>query len=185
MSDDACPTRVELSGGRKIHFEEYMVRDGAPADVESVDLSAARAARPAPDVLEALGRARILVVCPSNPVVSIAPILALPGVPEAIAASPAPVIAVSPIVGGAAVKGPAAQLLRGIGCEVSASGVARLYARWIDGIVIDQRDRDQIGEIESLGLACRAVDSIMRSPEVSSRLAQTVLELAREVAGNR
>ena len=185
MSDDPCPTRVELSGGRKIHFEEYMVRDGAPADVESVDLSAARAARPAPDVLQALGRARILVVCPSNPVVSIAPILALPGVAEAIAASPAPVIAVSPIVGGAAVKGPAAQLLRGIGCEVSASGVARLYARWIDGIVIDQRDRDQIGEIESLGLACRAVDSIMRSPEVSSRLAQTVLELAREVAGNR
>ncbi len=185
MSDDPCPTRVELSGGRKIHFEEYMVRDGAPADVESVDLSAARAARPAPGVLEALGRARILVVCPSNPVVSIAPILALPGVREAIAASPAPVIAVSPIVGGAAVKGPAAQLLRGIGCEVSAAGVARLYARWIDGIVIDQRDREQIGEIESLGLACRAVDSIMRNPDVSSRLAQSVLELAREVADNR
>ena len=79
MSDDPCPTQVELSGGRKIHVEEYMVRDGAPADVESVDLGAARAARPAPGVLEALERARVVVVCPSNPVVSIAPILAVPG----------------------------------------------------------------------------------------------------------
>ena len=185
MSDEPCPTRVELSGGRKVHFEEYLVRDGAPADVESVDLSAARAARPAPGVLEALGRARTLVVCPSNPVVSIAPILALPGVLEAIAASPAPVIAVSPIVGGASVKGPAAQLLRGIGCEVSACGVARLYAPWIDGIVIDQRDREQVAEIEALGLACRAVDSIMLNSDVARRLARTVLELAREVADAR
>jgi len=185
MSDDPCPTRVELSAGRKLHFEEYMVRDGAPADVESVDLAAARAARPAQGVLEAIAGAGTIVVCPSNPVVSIGPILAVPGVAEAIAASPAPVVAVSPIVGGAAIKGPAVQLLRGIGCEVSARGVARLYSRWIDGIVIDRRDRDQLAEIESLGLACRAVDSIMRDADAARALAETVLELARDVADGR
>jgi len=182
MSNDACPTMVELSGGRKVHFEEYMVRDGAPSDVEAVDLSAARAARPAPGVLEALGAARAIVVCPSNPVVSIGPILAVPGVRDAIAAAAAPVVGVSPIVGGAPVKGPAAQLLRGVGAEVSARGVAGLYAGWIDGFVIDQRDAAQVPDVEELGLACRATDSLMVTPEVAARLAGCVLELAEQIA---
>jgi len=178
MSNDPCPTRVELSDGRKIHFEEYMVRDGAPSDVESVDLSAAEAATPAPGVLDAILGARTLVVCPSNPVVSIGPILAVPGVLEAIEASDAPVVGVSPIVGGAPVKGPAAQLLRGVGCEVSARGVAGLYASFMDGFVIDQRDAAQLAEIEATGLACRAVDSLMVDVAVARALAETVLELA-------
>jgi LPPG:FO 2-phospho-L-lactate transferase len=178
MSNDLCPTRVELSGGRKVHFEEYMVRDGAPSDVEAVDLSAARQATPAPGVLEAIAEARAIVVCPSNPVVSIGPILALPGVRAAIRASRARVVGVSPIVGGAPVKGPAAQLLRGVGCEVSARGVAALYASWLDGFVIDQRDAAQVGDIEALGLACRAVDSMMVNPSVAASLATAVLELA-------
>ncbi len=185
MSNAPCPTRVELSGGRSVHFEEYMVRDGAPSDVESVDLSAARAAAPAPGVLEAIRSARTLVVCPSNPVVSIGPILAVPGVRDAIAASDAPVVGVSPIVGGAPVKGPAAQLLRGIGCEVSARGVARLYAPWIDGFVIDQRDAGQVDEIEALGVACRAVDTLMVNVEVAKRLAQAVLDLAEQTRDER
>jgi LPPG:FO 2-phospho-L-lactate transferase len=178
MSNDPCPTLVELSGGRKIHFEEYMVRDGAPSDVESVDLSAARRAQPAPGVLDALREARTIIVCPSNPVVSIGPILALPSVREAIANASAPVVGVSPIVGGAPVKGPAAQLLRGVGCEVSARGVAGLYASLLDGFVIDQRDAAQVDEIQALGLACRAVDSMMVAPEVARSLAASTLELA-------
>ncbi len=178
MSNDPCPTLVELSGGRKIHFEEYMVRDGAPSDVESVDLSAARHAQPAPGVLEALRDARTIIVCPSNPVVSIGPILALPGLRDAISDSPAPTVGVSPIVGGAPVKGPAAQLLRGVGCEVSARGVAKLYAPLLDGFVIDQRDAEQVDEIGALGLACRAVDSMMVTPEVARSLAEATLELA-------
>jgi LPPG:FO 2-phospho-L-lactate transferase len=182
MSNDPCPTRVELSGGRTVHFEEYMVRDGAPSDVESVDLSAAQCASPAPGVLEALRTAGTIVVCPSNPVVSIGPILAVPGVREAIQASDAPVVGVSPIVGGAPVKGPAAQLLRGVGCEVSARGVARLYSSFIDGFVIDQRDASQLSEIEAMGLACRAVDSMMVSAEVARSVAEAVLELAGQVA---
>jgi LPPG:FO 2-phospho-L-lactate transferase len=178
MSDDPCPTLVELSGGRKIHFEEYMVRDGAPSDVESVDLSAASAARPAPGVLASLNDARAIVLCPSNPVVSIGPILAIPGVRDAIRESKAPVVGVSPIVGGAPVKGPAAQLLRGVGCEVSARGVAALYAQLLDGFVIDQQDAEQVDEIRALGLACRAVDSMMVTPEVARSLAEATLSLA-------
>ena len=182
MSNDACPTLVELSGGRTVHFEEYMVRDGAPSDVEAVDLSAARNASPAPGVLEAIAQARTIVVCPSNPVVSIGPILSVPGVRAAIESSPAPVVGVSPIVGNAPVKGPAAQLLRGVGAEVSARGVAELYAPWLDGFVIDQQDSAQVAEIEALGVACRAVDSMMVSPAVAASLAATVLELAGQAA---
>jgi LPPG:FO 2-phospho-L-lactate transferase len=182
MSDDPCPTMI-VSGGRTIHFEEYMVRDGAPADVERVDLGAAERAAPAPGVLDAITNARAIVVCPSNPVVSIGPILAVPGIREALAKSDSPIVAVSPIVGGAAIKGPASQLLRGIGCEVSAAGVAALYAPLVDAIVIDRRDRDQVAAIEALGLACRAVDTMMVDAEVSKNLAATVLSLADECRG--
>jgi len=179
MSEDPCPTLVELSGGRRIHFEEYLVRDGAPSDVEDVDLSAARRARPAPGVLEAIRAAGTLLVCPSNPVVSIGPILSLPGVREAIAAAGVPVVAVSPIVGGAPVKGPAAQLLRGVGCEISALGVAGLYRDWISGFVIDERDADQAAAIEALGVEVRVTDTLMRDAEASERVARAALELAR------
>ncbi len=178
MSEDSCPTLIELSSGRLVHFEEYMVRDGAPSDVEGVDLSAATAAQPAPGVLDAIASAGTILVCPSNPVVSIGPILAVRGVRAALDASDAPIVAVSPIVGGAPVKGPAAQLLRGIGCEVSATGVSRLYAPWIDAIAIDRRDADQVPAIESLGLRCCAVDSLMVNATVARALAETVLDLA-------
>jgi LPPG:FO 2-phospho-L-lactate transferase len=178
MSEDPCPTIVELSGGRRIHFEEYLVRDGAPSDVEAVDLSAARAARPAPGVLEALRGADTLLVCPSNPVVSIGPILAVPGVREAIHASGAPAVAVTPIVGGRPIKGPADILLRGVGAEVSARGVAALYRGVAGGFVLDAADRDQLADVEALGLRAVATDTIMRDPDAAARLARVALDLA-------
>lgn len=181
MSEDPCPTLVELSGGVTVHFEEYLVRDGAPDDVQRVDLSAAEAAKPAPGVIEALRGAHVIVVCPSNPVVSIAPILAVPGVRDAIRASGAPVVGVSPIVGDAPVKGPADRLLRGTGVEVSARGVAGLYRDLLDGLLIDHRDAAQQRDVEALGLRCRAVDSMMVDREVAKRLAQDLLELAESV----
>jgi LPPG:FO 2-phospho-L-lactate transferase len=181
MSEDACPTLVELEDGRKIHFEEYLVRHGAPEGVRGVDLSAAAKASPAPGVLEALHSARAVLVCPSNPVVSIGPILAVPAIREAIAESSAPVVAVSPIIGGAAVKGPAAQLMRGTGSEVSARGVARLYREIADGLVIDRKDAGQVDDVEALGLECRAVDTLMVDLEVSAELARTALELAESL----
>ena len=181
MSEDPCPTFVELGEGRRAHFEEYLVRDGAPDEVTAVDLGAARRARPAPGVLEAIAGAEGVLICPSNPVVSIGPILAVPGVREALARARVPVVAISPIVGGAAVKGPAAQLLRGIGAEVSARGVAALYKGVARGFVLDERDAAQAPDVAALGLEPRVVDTLMTDSGRAARLAEAALELAREL----
>jgi LPPG:FO 2-phospho-L-lactate transferase len=185
MSEDPCPTWVRLEGGALVHFEEYLVRDGAPDDVTGVDLGAAARARPAPSVLDALAAADAILVCPSNPVVSIGPILAVPGIAAALRASRAPVVGISPIIGGAPVKGPADRLLRGIGVEVSARGVARLYRGLCRGFVIDQKDAAQAEDVEALGLACRITDTLMRTPEVAAALATRALELARALGRSR
>ncbi len=184
MSETPCPTYVELRGGRRVHFEDYLARDGAPDDVVRVDLGAAEAAAPAPGVCEALRGADCVLVCPSNPVVSIGPILALPGVRGAVADSRARVVGVSPIVGGAPIKGPADRLLRGIGAEVSALGVARLYRDWVHGFVIDERDAALAPEIEALGMRVATIDTIMRTPEVSAALARCALDLAARCAAD-
>jgi LPPG:FO 2-phospho-L-lactate transferase len=125
---------------------------------------------------------RRIQVCPSNPVVSIGPIVAVAGVREAIAATGAPVVAVSPIVGGAPVKGPADKLLRGIGAEVSARGVAALYRDWVHGFLLDARDAAQAPDVEALGLRARACDTIMRDAGAAARLAREALALADELA---
>jgi LPPG:FO 2-phospho-L-lactate transferase len=181
MSDDACPTIVELEGNRRVHFEEYLARDGAPDEVRGVDLSEARTARPAPGVLDALAAAETILFCPSNPVVSIGPILAVPGVRDAIEESGAPVVAISPIVGGAPVKGPADRLMRGIGAEVSARGVAEFYRGLIDGFLIDVRDADLAADIEAMGIRTRVLDTIMRDVSASAKLADAALALAAEL----
>jgi LPPG:FO 2-phospho-L-lactate transferase len=178
MSEDPCPTIVELAGGRRVHFEEYLARDGSPDDVTGVDLSAARKAAPGPGVIEAIRDASAIVFCPSNPVVSIGPILAVPGVRDAIRDARAPAVAISPIIGGAPVKGPADRLLRGLGLEVSALGVASLYRDVVSGYVMDERDATLAAEVEALGLRTRVVDTLMREPEIATSLARTALELA-------
>jgi len=182
MSEDPCPTWVELDDGRRLHFEEYLVRERAPNCVRAVDLSAAEKARPTPGLLEAIAAARLIVFCPSNPVVSIGPILSVPGVRDAIAAATAPVVAISPIVGDAPVKGPASQLLRGIGVEVSARGVAGFYGELIDGFVFDAVDAAQEPAIRALGLATRTTDSIMRDRAGAARLARVAVELAESLS---
>ena len=181
MSEEPCPTRVTLSGGRSLDFEEYLARDGAPDDVLGVDLSAAQRATPAPGVLEALGQAERVLLCPSNPVVSIGPILAVPGIRQALRESRAPVVGISPIVGGAPVKGPADRLLRGIGVEVSARGVASLYRDLCHAFVIDHRDAAQRAEVEALGMACTVTDTLMRDDAIAEALARSTLELAERV----
>src|SRR5262245_37916760 len=185
MSEDPCPTNVVLTGGRSVHFEEYLARDGAPDDVTDVDLSAARRARPGPGVLDAIAAADAILFCPSNPIVSIGPILAVPGIREALKAARAPVVAISPIIGGAPVKGPADRLLRGLGHEVSARGVAALYGDLLDGYVLDARDAAQLPDVEARGVRARAVETLMRTPEIAAELARAALALAREVAGAR
>jgi LPPG:FO 2-phospho-L-lactate transferase len=130
-------------------------------------------------VLDAIAGAEAIVLCPSNPVVSIGPILAVQGVREALRRAAAPVVAISPIIGGAPVKGPADRLLRGLGVEVSARGVAGLYRDLAAGYVLDRRDAEQAADVERLGMRARSVDTLMRSPEIARSLAETVLELAR------
>lgn len=181
MSEDPCPTFVELRGGRRLHFEEYLARDGAPDEVSAVDLGAAARARPGPGVLEAIAAAEAVLLCPSNPVVSIGPILALPGVRDALRRSAAPVVAVSPIVGGAPVKGPADRLLRGIGAEVSARGVAALYRDVARGFVLDERDAADADDVAALGLVPLVVDTLMTDASRAARLAAATLELARRL----
>lgn len=178
MSNDPCPTWVELGDGRRLHFEEYLIRERSPDDVRRVDLAAAQRAAPAPGVLEAIAGASVLLFCPSNPVVSIGPILSVPGVRCALADSGAPIVAISPIVGGSPVKGPARQLLRGLGVEVSALGVAGLYADLIDGFVLDTRDASAEPAIAELGLATLCTDTMMLDEGVAASLARAALELA-------
>jgi LPPG:FO 2-phospho-L-lactate transferase len=178
MADTPCPTRVELGDGRSLHFEEYLIRERSPDDVRGVDLSRAAAAAPADGVIEAIEGAEVVVFCPSNPVVSIGPILAVRGVRDALARTHAKKVAISPIVEGAAVKGPARQLLRGIGVEVSALGVATHYRALIDGFVFDDRDAALAPAIEALGLATQRTDTLMVDVDVSAALARTALEVA-------
>ncbi len=178
MSEDPCPTMILLRDGTRVHFEDYLARDGAPDEVAGVDLGAAQRASAAPGVLEAIRGAQVILVCPSNPIVSIGPIVAIPGVHDAIRASGAPVVGVSPIVGGAPIKGPADRLLRGLGMEVSALGVATLYRDWIDGFVIDDRDATLAPDIEALGLRVDVTETLMRTPEIAAALAQRALGLA-------
>jgi LPPG:FO 2-phospho-L-lactate transferase len=180
MSEDSCPTYVELSGGQRAHFEEYLVRDGAPDRVSAVDLSAAAAATAAPGVLETLQGASAILICPSNPVVSIGPILEVPGIREVLRSRRASVVAISPIIGGAPVKGPADRLLRGVGVEVSARGVAGLYRDLCGGYVLDERDAEQTRDVEALGVSTAVLDTLMRDAEVAARVAEAALALARQ-----
>ncbi|HTO08384.1 MAG TPA: 2-phospho-L-lactate transferase [Myxococcota bacterium] len=177
MSDQPAPTRVVRADGAVTDFEEYMVRDGAPDDVARLDLGPAAAAPPAPGVLESLERAETVIVCPSNPLVSIGTILAVPGVRARLEAR-RDAVSVSPIIAGAPVKGPADRLLRAQGVEVSARGVAQLYRGFCRGMVIDRRDAALAREIESLGLAVRVEETLMRTPEIAAELARAVLALA-------
>jgi len=182
MSDDPAPTRIRRRDGHVTDFEEYLVRDGAPDDIAAVDLSSAASARPAPGVIEALREADLLLICPSNPVVSIGTIRAMPAV-EAELRTRRDAIAISPILGGRPVKGPADRLLRAWGIEVSALGVAQVYREILSGLVIDRADAALIEPIESLGIATCCVPTLMKDPATASTLARDVLAFHTRLAG--
>lgn len=184
MSDQPAPTHIITPAG-EIHFEEYLVRRRAADEVLGVRLVGIEDAAPAPGVLEALTSAEAVLLAPSNPIVSVGPILALPGVRAALRKSSAPVVAVSPIVGGAAIKGPAVPLMRAMQVEVSALGVARLYQDFLDALVIDQVDSALAGEIEALGVRAIVTDTIMRGLPEKTALARVALQAARAIASER
>jgi len=180
MSDHRVPAHVLTPAG-EMHFEEYFVQRRAQDEVLGVRFVGVEEARPAPGVLEAIHDAEAILIAPSNPVVSVGTILAVPGIRDALRETQAPVVAVSPIVGGAAIKGPAAPLMRAIGLEVSARGVAACYRGLADALVVDQVDARLIDDIRALGMRAVATDTIMRGPAEKQALAQVALGAAREL----
>jgi LPPG:FO 2-phospho-L-lactate transferase len=175
MCDEPVATVLHTPDG-SLEFQEYFVRRRQRDEVLAVGLRGIEEARPTDAVLEALAAADLVVFCPSNPVVSIGPIIAVPGMRKALDASRAPKIAVSPIVGGRALKGPADRMLSSLGHEVSAAGVARIYKGLIEGMVVDRLDEGERPEIEALGMRVLVTDAIMRDAPGRARLAREVLE---------
>jgi len=177
MSDNAVRTTIRTPEGR-LGFQEYFVRDKCQVDVVGVDYDGAERASPAPGVLDAIREADVVVVCPSNPVTSIGPILAVPGVAEALASTRARVIGVSPIIAGAAVSGPAGALMRARGLPVSPVGVARAYARWLSTLLVAREDAGYTAELGALGVTAVSTDVMMPDAAREIALARVVLEEA-------
>jgi LPPG:FO 2-phospho-L-lactate transferase len=179
MSDDPVRTRLTLVGGPEVSFQEYFVGHRHAVAVDSLRFAGAAAAVPGPDVLGAIAGAEVVVVCPSNPIVSIGPLLAVPGIAEALAARRPDVVAVSPIVAGAALKGPADRLMTELGHEPSVVGVARLYADVVGTLVIDDADAPLADAIEACGVRCVVGPTVMHTPDHAAALASLLLEAAR------
>lgn len=179
MSDQRVSTRLTLSeaaGGEEVAFQEYFVARRHEVAVTSVRFEGVEHASPAPGVLEAIAAADTVVICPSNPVVSIGPVLAVPGIGEAVAARRDRTVAVSPIVAGKALKGPADRLLAELGHEPTAAGVARIWAPWAATLVVDTADAGLAHVVEAEGVRCVVAPSVMSGPGEAATLARAVLD---------
>ncbi len=184
MSDDRIETHVVLrddAGERTVHFQEWWVRLGARVPAAGFVFAGAGEAAPARGVLAALSEADLVLLPPSNPVVSIGPILAVPGIAAAVRAKT--VVGVSPIIGGAPLRGMADKCLAAIGVQTSAAGVAAHYgAGLLDGWLVDEQDKAAVDAPELAGIAVRAVPLYMRDPESTAAIARAALDLARELS---
>ncbi len=174
MSDDPVSTVVDTADG-PLAFQEYFVRHKHSVPVTGVRFVGIESARPGPSVLATLEEAEAILVCPSNPIVSIGPVLAVDGVRSVLERRRDRVVAVSPIVAGAALKGPADRMLTELGHEASVVGVARLYAPFCSVLVIDRADADRVADVEACGIRAVVTDTIMRTPAVAAALSRTAL----------
>jgi LPPG:FO 2-phospho-L-lactate transferase len=177
MSDQPIATHISTPVGL-LHFQEYMVKRRCADEVQDVVFVGAEAAKPAPGVLDALKEAEAILIAPSNPIVSIGSILAVPGIHDTLHEAQGMVVAVSPIVGGAPIKGPADKLMRGLGIEVSAVGVARCYRDFLDVMVIDEQDAHLAEQIEDLGIPTVVTNTLMRDTAAKTALARRVVQAA-------
>lgn len=179
MSDDRVATRITVRrpGGAsdELAMQEWFVRERAESPVVGVHFAGAKEARPAPGVLEVLGSAETILICPSNPVISIGPILAVPGVREALAARRERVVAVTPLIGGRPVKGPADRLMGPLGMEVSCVGVAEAYRDVCGTLVIDTADAADASRVEALGVHAVVADTLMLDARIAAALARQTL----------
>ncbi|HEY0397948.1 MAG TPA: 2-phospho-L-lactate transferase CofD family protein, partial [Acidimicrobiia bacterium] len=182
MSDDRVATVIDVAsaqGGAPVRMamQEWFVRERAQPPVAGVRFEGAAEARPGPAVLEALREADAILLCPSNPVISIGPILALPGVRDALRARREQVVAVSPIIRGATVKGPADRLMAAAGIEVSCAGVASIYADLCGTLLVDDSDADRVGDVERHGVRAAVAPILMRDADGAEALARRALDL--------
>jgi LPPG:FO 2-phospho-L-lactate transferase len=185
MTDDRVQTHVVIDDGegpRAVHFQEWWVRLHAKLPAERIVIAGVDVASPAPGVLDVIDNADVVLLPPSNPVVSIGPILAVPGVRDALRAASAPVVGLSPIIGGAPVRGMADACLTAIGVETSASAVAGLYIDFLDGWLVDESDADAVPGIAASGPRCIAVPLLMRDVDAAASMARHALDLAAELA---
>ncbi len=185
MTDDRVETHVritETAGPRVVHFQEYWVKLHAAVAAEAIIPVGADTAKPAPGVLEAIAAADVILLPPSNPVVSIGTILAVPGIRQAVSAAAAPVVGLSPIIGGAPVRGMADKVLAAVGVEATAAAVALHYgADLLDGWLVDSTDADAVAAVEAAGIACRAVPLLMTDVPATAEMARAAMELAEQV----
>jgi LPPG:FO 2-phospho-L-lactate transferase len=174
MSDDRMATTLETDEGA-LHLQEYLVKRRAEPRLRGIHFAGSQSARPAPSVTAALEEAGGIVICPSNPLISIGPILAVPGISGMLAARRHKVLAVSPLVAGKSLKGPSDKMMAELGLEVSALGVAKLYRDFAGTFMIDGEDADARAEIEALGLRTVIASTVMRDLGDKERLAREVL----------
>ena len=175
MSDESVETWIETSQG-KMHFQEYYIKHRMQPEVQGINLRGITEANPSPGVLEAITKSELIIICPSNPIISIGPILDVKGIREEIVNSPAKVIAVSPLIGGKPLKGPADKLMRGLGLEASSSEIANLYKDFLDVMVLDDSDSGEVERINSLGIKTFVTDTIMTDDEKSKILSEKIIE---------
>nr|MDO8134526.1 2-phospho-L-lactate transferase [Candidatus Njordarchaeum guaymaensis] len=178
MTDDKVETTVKIQDGSVINFQEYFVKRGCKDQVKGVVYNGSRTARPAKGVVENIGKSDLIIICPSNPIAPIGPILSVRGIREALKKATCPVVAISPIISGKPLKGPADKFMRSSGLEVSALGVAKFYEELIDYFVIDEADAHLDGEIKLMGLDTVITNTVMNTLEDKIRLATIVLNLA-------
>ena len=174
MTDTHTPTTIITDQG-SLHFQEYLIKHRTEPTVKAIRFENIESAQPAPGVIESILSAEAVIICPSNPLISIGPILAVSQVRDSLKQTKAPVIAISPLVGGASLKGPTDRMLSDLRMEVSAEQVARLYADFLDVFVLDRQDEGARAKIEALGLKVIVTDTIMSDGDKKLALAETTL----------
>ena len=181
MTDNIVATKIRTPSG-VMEFQEYFVKRKFQDRVEDVTYEGASLATPAPGVIPAIEKTDVIVLCPSNPILSIGPILAIPGIRDSISKTSAKIVGVSPIVGGRSIKGPLDRIMENLGLEVSPFGVAQLYKGLMKGYVIDQIDRSTVPKITSLGMRVFATNTLMYSMEAKTKLARETINFAETLA---
>ncbi len=177
MSDNPIPTIIDSNEG-PLHFQEYLVKCRAEPVVRGIRFAGAESAQPAPGVLEAIRDADRIIICPSNPLISIGPILAVPQIRDQLRANKQKVFAVCPIVGGKSLKGPSDKMLAQLGHDSTALGVAKLYAEFTNTFVIDPEDKAQAASIAALGMKVVTLPTVMKTRPQKRKLARSLLSLS-------